>query len=620
MWREAAMATALLAACSADDDASPPGADAAVDAPEAERDAGPPAPQAPASPRLEPCPAGWAVVAGAVPTCTPYPGGAPDVCDDGEAHFPGTAGCAPIGGQCPAGDFAEIEADGVVWYVRAAEPPGGDGSLDAPFATIAEGLDAASSGDVVALSRGAFAEAVVLPRGVTLRGACAAETTIATDDPSGAAGVVTVYEEDTAIADVTLLGPGPGLWVEGRNAVTSVEGAVIAEADFVGILVGSGGTLTGRSIVVRDVHAQDVPGVSGIGLIADSRGAVELERVMIERTGGTGVIAAGTRIALRDAAIRDGLGEDPPARGVEVQLGGAVELGRAWMHGQRDVAILALDMDSEVVVEDAVIEATEWNVRGEGGRGLSLVDGARGTVRRARFADQGEVAVIADGAALELEDVLIEGARGNDTDGTGGSGVTAQYGATATMTRVHVADARSVGLLVISTGTTATIADVDVTGTRSHTGDGEMGTGIHVQGAALSGVRLRATGNHQAGLMAIADAAVDLQDLEIADTLERECAADACAGVGFGDGLISSLGSAVEVRRFRILRSARVGVTIVDGALDLHEGEVAGCPIGASVQTEGFDLQRLYDAVVFRDNDRNLDRSQIAVPEPAAEL
>jgi hypothetical protein len=51
------------------------------------------------------------------------------------------------------------------------------------------------------------------------------------------------------------------------------------------------------------------------------------------------------------------------------------------------------------------------------------------------------------------------------------------------------------------------------------------------------------------------------------------------------------------------------------GTMDLHEGEVSNNPIGANVQTEGFDINRLMDRVVFRDNERDLDMTELPVPE-----
>ncbi len=37
---------------------------------------------------------------------------------------------------------------------------------------------------------------------------------------------------------------------------------------------------------------------------------------------------------------------------------------------------------------------------------------------------------------------------------------------------------------------------------------------------------------------------------------------------------------------------------------------------GTDAETEGFDLSRIQDDVVYRDNDRNLDSAALAVPDP----
>jgi len=69
------------------------------------------------------------------------------------------------------------------------------------------------------------------------------------------------------------------------------------------------------------------------------------------------------------------------------------------------------------------------------------------------------------------------------------------------------------------------------------------------------------------------------------------------------------------------------------GEADLHgvclpepvdlDGGGSGCeptalvqanPIGVNVQTEGFDLGRIQDGVVYRDNTRTLDATELPVP------
>ena len=73
----------------------------------------------------------------------------------------------------------------------------------------------------------------------------------------------------------------------------------------------------------------------------------------------------------------------------------------------------------------------------------------------------------------------------------------------------------------------------------------------------------------------------------------------------------------LEVERFRVTRAALVGVQVSrDGAMDLHDGEIAENPVGANVQVPDYDFSRLTDRVFYRDNGTNLDSSTLFVPEP----
>jgi hypothetical protein len=63
--------------------------------------------------------------------------------------------------------------------------------------------------------------------------------------------------------------------------------------------------------------------------------------------------------------------------------------------------------------------------------------------------------------------------------------------------------------------------------------------------------------------------------------------------------------------------NALAGVHIVDGEVDLHDGEVARNPIGANVQAPGFDLARLQDRVRYVDNGEALSTSVLPVPDAA---
>jgi len=75
----------------------------------------------------------------------------------------------------------------------------------------------------------------------------------------------------------------------------------------------------------------------------------------------------------------------------------------------------------------------------------------------------------------------------------------------------------------------------------------------------------------------------------------------------------------VTATRFRVSASGVCGVQLARGGfIDLHDGEVSRNPVGANVQTVGFDVARLQDRVLYRDNEQTLDTAGLLVPEPAA--
>lgn len=85
------------------------------------------------------------------------------------------------------------------------------------------------------------------------------------------------------------------------------------------------------------------------------------------------------------------------------------------------------------------------------------------------------------------------------------------------------------------------------------------------------------------------------------------------AGIALGTYLSGS----ASLERFRITQNAFIGVQIaLDGELSLSDGEVAGNPIGANLQVPGYDIGRLSDRVLYRDNGTNLDAADLYIPNP----
>lgn len=163
--------------------------------------------EAPAAPDLAPelCPPGWVrgetridrgLILGALEQayCEPP---ARKRCGPHQLQTAGDAECHAVGAPCPPGGFATVTAPRV-FYVRAGAAPG-DGSRQAPFARISQGVSAlAGDPGTVAIAPGSYAEDVVLRGQVDLIGACAASTELA--------GALSLEGHEGLISNVRLRG------------------------------------------------------------------------------------------------------------------------------------------------------------------------------------------------------------------------------------------------------------------------------------------------------------------------------------------------------------------------------------------------------------------------------
>jgi len=597
-------------ACGDDGVVEPPdaGADAAADSDAATDFVAEPAP-----PDWT-CPEGWAP--SGTNACAPWPEGGPG-CGDGEARFPGDASCVTPGGACPAGDFAEgVSATGRVIHVRLGEPRGGDGSPDAPLASVTDALITAAAGDVVALAKGSYDGLVSLPAGVHIVGACAAETFLTTDRPHDFEGVVTVEGAGAALSRVTVSGARAGIWVD-THSVT-LEDVVIAGATGFGVVAAFGGQVEGARLVVRGTEPRD--GRFGVGLYASDGGAIDLEGVALLDNVELGAAAtdAGSSLTLSRAWISrtrpDARGRF--GRGVTAQGGSMVTLIESVVTDNAEDGILAA-MGGVVHAEGVVVRGTTMAVGS--GRGIEVLRGSSATLSRVLVEGANElgVAVAHEGTSVEATDLVVRTTQAAP-DGTSGTSILVDEGAAATLGRVVLEDNRSTGLLVRGAETRAEVSDLSVLRTQSIQWDGSRGVGIEANGGAIVvGERVELSDNRQSGVIAFdAGTRIELSDVRISDTEEQACAVDLCADFGGGVGAVVVRGAQVELSRFLIERSALAGAQLVDASLSLADGEVRDNPIGINLQETDRTLDDVTEGVRFVDNERNFDSVMIWVPAP----
>ncbi|MEM1415007.1 MAG: hypothetical protein AAGH15_08915 [Myxococcota bacterium] len=519
---------------------------------------------------------------GDVTTCDPYPAEGPDRCPAGQAHFPGEPGCTWLGRPCGEGRFADASDLGEtpLVFVDAAVTAEGDGSAEAPFTTLAEGLGAASSGTTVMLASGDYEVDRPWPSGVSVRGRCARDTRLTTTTQPAIVSATNLVARVT-LEDLTL-GPAdvPALVVRGEATMVSIHALRLtgtrAHDDAGGALtVQDNGTVSGEALVVRDTRARPSDGRFGVGLRVHRGGRLTLARTLVEANCTAGVVvgrslaespeAPGTpagEVALSDAVVRDTRAverDGSSGLGITVQFGARLRLERALLEGNRTLGILVRDAGSRATLTDVVVRDTRpQESDGSFGRALDVETGARLELTRGLVERNHDVGIFAFGAEtnVELVDVVVRDTLPRQNDGTGGGGVGVQAGASLGITRGLVQSNREVGLLVAGAGTRVRLTDIVVRDTLAQSSDEASGLGLDVfDGAHLHLERALVQRNRSVGVSASgAETELDLVDVVVRDTLAQ-------MGDGtLGRGLSAQSGAQLRLLRARVESNREVGL------------------------------------------------------------
>jgi hypothetical protein len=139
------------------------------------------------------------------------PVGAP-ICGPGTLAVPGEEACHPVVACTGTWGAAPLAANTV--YVQAGAI-GGGGSQAMPFASVQQGIDAATNGAVIAIAAGSYAEDVAIGKAVQLWGACPEQTTIVGTGTEIAAVYVQSGAAGAQLHDLGVSGAGIGVLVAG---------------------------------------------------------------------------------------------------------------------------------------------------------------------------------------------------------------------------------------------------------------------------------------------------------------------------------------------------------------------------------------------------------------------
>jgi len=577
----------------------------------------PPAP--PAAPVLGPCPAGWRAATDPdlpeIVTCRPWNGAEPQDCPPDQVHWPDGEGCERVGPVCPDGEWAKDLPAGAI-HVRAGEPAGGDGTRAAPFGMVADALGAANDGDVVALSTGRFDEAVVVRGAITLRGACVGGTVVASTTPSEIEGTILLARGAT-VQDLTVAGDRLGVRANPSTERATIRSVVVDAADGVGIVVGGTAALL-EDVVVRGTRGGPL-GSFGYGLDVEAGADVELDHVSLEQNRGVALVVGASTVRGTDLVLKGTLGRSTDLRagyGMQVLENSTIDVERLVAHRNKAIAVVIVGPNTTMRAADVwVADTLAQESDGLNGLGLNVFGGSLVELERATFSSNRTFGISAAESAtvVTATDLVVQDGLEQESDGLGGYGVQAFLGGRVEITRGALVRNRVAAVFVDGAQTSFEAVDLRVSGTIAPPGGLEPGLGVEVRtGAAALMQRALIDDNAGIGVVAYdAGATLVLEDVAVERTSSLG------GDEGGGSGVIALLGGSVDATRFRFSDNAFCGLQLASGGVvDLQDGIVSGNLVGANVQTEGFDLARLQDRIVYRDNARDLDTTALPLPVP----
>ncbi len=451
-------------------------------------------------------------------------------CGAGEMAVVGETTCRPVA-PCEPGTWGDIPVEPDTHYVDGSFSGSSDGSAQAPWSTVQQGVDAAPDGAIVAVADGTYVESVVINHPVRLWGRCPAQVSIQSSGIITALGIIT-GADGTTVRGIAVTGDG--------------HGVVVQDAE---------------DVVVSSLWSHNT---TGYGLAVDGSfgpSSALVDNVLIEGATDAGLIVAQGGASISNVVIRDVAGFGVQA----LEAVGSVSIATALIDHNRDIGVLV--MSSTVELTDSSIRDTQPSA-GTFGIGLAMAAAANGppssvAIRRSLILRHAAVAVQATGGDLAIEatvigDIEIGGPEdiaraitATDDPDTGERGKLTIYGSL-------IEGAQSEGVAIM--GTDATI---DATWVRN----GQSSVGIAVGESITEAIgtltleRSLVSGNQGAGV-GVQGGEASIDATVISDTTPADDGSVAGRGIIVQPGGFFGAPGTVDVSRSIIERNHQIGAYI----------------------------------------------------------
>lgn len=413
---------------------------------------------------------------------------------------------------------------------------------------------------------------------------------------------------------------------------------------------GQGSRLVAHDLVVDATRAHPDSGLLGMGAFALGGGQITLHNVRFSknRVVGLQLRGAGTSGSATDLLVDQTLGEqDTDAWGIGIFVGdGAdLQLTRGRVSGSPYVGIWLMHQDSRLLATELLIDAAGQGQPVENVKyGMVINFGASASVLGARIhAARGAGLLVEEvGSRLDAEGLLIDGTRGQFTDGDFGMGLVANRGARLRLSGARLTGNRLAGAMIagmndperglINFAAVASMSGVVVDKTQSRVGvnsQGETyapyGVGVLVETGvvefSLSGSLL--SGNRSAGLV-FDNASGSVSETVIRDTvpekyvpLDWSGGRDTKKAVILSDGIVAFDAKGLKITRGLIHGNERAGLLLSKYEATLEHSIITGSVFGLATD-EGSTLHQVANALVDNDTNRAGSKGLVVPPSPNA--
>jgi hypothetical protein len=387
-------------------------------------------------------------------------------CPSGQMAVPGETTCREIA-PCATGRWGDIPVEPDTQYVDTSYAGmDSDGSALRPWTSVQAGIDAASSGAIVAIAEGSYLEDVLVEgKPVRLWGVCPALVEVVGTAAEVSAISVFTGAAGTEVRDLAIRGDANGFTVSGSLDVRLEHAWVHDTAS-------------------RGIDVEHVFGPTSVNVRAS----------LIERSHEHGVAVFAAAATVEESVIRDTSGLN--GRGVEAaaNVGAPSTLLLRSSLVERNDELGVLAAGSEVTVEASVIRDTRGTVLGLGRGVLAQADATTGTpatlvVRSSLVERSHDLGMFVSGSNATVEASVLRDTQ-PDAQGLRGSGVLAQgyevTGAPSTLSlRWSLIDQNQESGVSV-TGSVATVEASVVRDTHTNA-LGRHGRGVDAEGLPING-------------------------------------------------------------------------------------------------------------------------------------